>query len=197
MHWITAQKSQVLFIRLSPIIPKILNPFIIANSTITWSLPTSKLRSLPCQFASGITHFLTTQIKRACVVMTTRFAEIPAMGKYATIAFVLVVVRFVVMFKCKWLTRLWVQHNDRLWRVVTFTRFSFFSYSILKSGKQISGKISSNFNTTIENWATQFIFNEGFTVAVSYLWLLNVNNYLNSSLSALTLRTADLTRPAT
>ena len=75
MHWITAQKSQVLFIRLSPIIPKILNPFIIANSTITRSLPRSKLRSLPCQFASSITHFLTTQIKRACVVMQAALAQ--------------------------------------------------------------------------------------------------------------------------
>jgi len=69
IHWIAAQKSQVLFIRLSSMIPKILSPFIGANSTITRSLPTGKLASLPCQLPSSIPHFWTTQIKCACVVM--------------------------------------------------------------------------------------------------------------------------------
>ena len=67
---IATQKSQFLFICLSPIIPKILSPFIGANLTITRSLPTGKLRRLPCQLASGITHFWTTQINYACVVMS-------------------------------------------------------------------------------------------------------------------------------
>ena len=69
IHWIAAQKSQVLFIRLSPTIPMILSPFIGANSTIIRSLPTGKLRSFPCQLGSGLTHFW-TQLKRACVVMS-------------------------------------------------------------------------------------------------------------------------------
>ena len=69
IHWIATQKSEVLFICLSPIIPMILSPFMVANWTITRSLPTDKLTSLPYQLASGMRHFWTTKIKCASVAM--------------------------------------------------------------------------------------------------------------------------------